>query len=249
MIRTETDDQVTILTLDRPDALNALSKEMMHALDRALAAAIADENVRAIVITGAGKAFCAGGDLLEFKRLLDADPASLLATLEFNQRVLEKVEAAPLPVIAAVNGIAVAGGLELVLCCDVVLATASARLGDGHANYAIIPAGGSTVRLPRKVPANIAAHLLFSGELKPAEDFVKLGLINAIVPDADLRAAAVSLARGYARHSRHVLAAMKRLSRGAPAPAEIARLELKAFADYLNHPDLVGGLARFAARR
>jgi enoyl-CoA hydratase/carnithine racemase len=250
MVTTEIADGVAILTLNRPDTLNALSKEMMQSLDRSLDAVAMEEKVRVVVITGAGRAFSAGGDLAEFKGLLEVDPSSLLATLEFGQQVFEKLEAMPAPVIAAVNGVAVAGGLELVLCCDVVLAAASARLGDGHANYAIIPAGGSTARLSRKVPANVAMHLLFSADLYPAQDFAKWGLINEVVPDPDLLATAISLARRYARHSRRVLTAMKRLTRGAGAPtAKLARSELEAFADYINHPDLASGLARFAARK
>jgi enoyl-CoA hydratase/carnithine racemase len=250
MVTTEIDDGVAILTLNRPEALNALSKAMVQSLDRALDQIVADESVRAVVVTGAGRAFCAGGDLAEFSGLLEAGASSLLATLEFNQRRLEKLEAVPQPAIAAVNGAAVAGGLELVLCCDVVPAAVSARLGDGHANYSIIPAGGSTARLPRKVPANIAMHLLFSAELYPARDFGIWGLLNQVVPDADLRTTAVSLARGYARHSRRVLTAIKRLTRGSAAPvAKLARSELEAFADYVSYPDLANGLVRFAARK
>ena len=221
---------------------------MMQSLDRALDQIAVDQRVRAVIVTGAGKAFCAGGDLGEFSQLLEADASSLLATLEFNQGVFEKLEAAPVPVIAAVNGVAVAGGLELILYCDVVVATASARLGDGHANYSVIPAGGSSARLLRKVPANVAMHLLFSAELYPAKDFVAWGLVNRVVPDADL-SEALALARSYARHSRRVLTAIKRLTQGAAAPvAKIARSELEAFADCLNYSDLSDGLMRFAAK-
>lgn len=249
MVTTEIEDGVAVLTLNRPDALNALSTDMMRSLDRALDEIAADESVRAIVVTGAGKAFCAGGDLKEFSALLHADASSLLEALAFNQDVFQKLEAVPVPVIAAVNGVAVAGGLELVLCCDIVLAATSARLGDGHANYSIIPAGGSTARLPRKIPPNVAMHLLFSAELHPAQDFATWGLVNSVVPDADLRAAAVLLARSYARHSRRVLTAIKRLTQGAAAPvAKLARSELAAFANYVNEPELANGLARFAAR-
>jgi enoyl-CoA hydratase len=249
MVTSEIEDGVAVLTLSRPDALNALSKDMMLSLDGALDEIIVDDRVRAVVVTGSGKAFCAGGDLREFSTLLDADPSSLLETLAFNQHVLEKLEAVPVPVIAAVNGDAVAGGLELVLCCDVVLAATSARLGDGHANYSIIPAGGSTVRLLRKIPPNVAMHLLFSAELYPARDFTTWGLVNKVVPDLDLPSEAASLARIYARHSRRVLTSIKQLTRRNGAPvAELARLELEAFAEYLNHPDLANGLARFAER-
>ena len=193
MVTTEIDEGVAILTLNRLEALNALSRAMMQSLDRALDQIVADERVRAVVVTG---------------------------------------------------------GLELVLCCYVFIAAVSARLGDGHANSSIIPAGGSTARLPRKVPANVAMHLLLSAELHAARDFAAWGLVNKVVPYADLRVEAASLARGYARHSRRVLAAIKRLTQGAAAPvAKLARSQLEAFADYVNHPDLSDGLMRFAARR
>ena len=250
MVTTDIEQGVAVITLNRADALNALSQEVMRSLGSVLDEIVADEGIRAVVVTGAGKAFCAGGDLREFATLLDADASSLLETLAFNQRVFEKLEAVPVPVVAAVNGVAVAGGLELVLCCDVVLAATSARLGDGHAKYSIIPAGGSTARLQGKIPPNIAMHLLFSAELYTAQEFMRWGLVNKVVPDADLKTEAVSLARAYARHSRRVLTAIKRLTRSNALPVgELARSELTEFADYVKHPDLARGLARFATRR
>lgn len=114
---------VATVTLNRPASLNAMSDEMVRGLDQVLDELAADKTVRAAIVTGAGKAFSAGGDLREFGRKLEADPKSLLATLAHNQGVLDKVERLPFPVIAAVNGVAVAGGLEVVLCCDVVLAS------------------------------------------------------------------------------------------------------------------------------
>ena len=224
------EEGAAVITLNRPDALNALSQDLMRALESVLDGVLADETIRVAVITGAGKAFSAGGDLIEFAALMNASPAKLIEALTFNQRVLEKLEALPIPVIAAVNGVAVAGGLEVVLCCDVVLAAASARLGDGHAKYSIIPAGGSTVRLKRKIPPNVAMHLLFSAETYPAEQFERWGLVNKVTPDHDLRRQALSLARDYARHSGRVVAAIKRLAQSnAPPAAELARSELREF--------------------
>jgi enoyl-CoA hydratase/carnithine racemase len=246
----ERNGAVAIVTLNRPGALNSMSQELMRALDRAVDDIAADEAVRAVVITGAGKAFAAGGDLLEFRALREAGPQNLIDVLAFNQGVLEKIERLAIPVIAAVNGVAVAGGLELILCCDVVIAATGAKLGDGHAAYAIIPAGGATARLIHKVPVNVAMHLFYSGELFPAQKFADWGLVNEVTPEAELLSRATTLAKGYTKHSRAVLAAMKRLAQAsAGALAEQARSELREFETYVNHPDLAAGLARFAARR
>lgn len=243
-------EDVGIITLNRPEALNALSQDMMRSLDGVLEDCAADQTLRALIVTGAGSAFSAGGDLLEFAALRDAGPSRLLAALEDNQRVLEKLEQLPFPVIAAVNGVAVAGGLELALCCDVVLAAATAKLGDGHARYAIIPAGGATARLPRRIPASIAAHLFFSAELYPAQQFATWGLVNEVLPAAELLSRAAALGRVYAGHSREVLAATKRLLQRSMGPAaELARAELEEFAHYVGSADLAAGFDRFAGKR
>jgi enoyl-CoA hydratase/carnithine racemase len=140
--------------------------------------------------------------------------------------------------------------LELVLCCDVVLAADSAKLGDGHARYAVIPAGGATARLPRRVPASIAAHLFFSAELYSAQQFAAWGLVNEVTPASELLSRAATLAGVYAGHSRSVLAAMKRLTRRNMGPvAELARSELAEFSQYVDSADLAVGLERFVARR
>jgi enoyl-CoA hydratase/carnithine racemase len=191
---------VVVITLNRPASLNAMSDEVMHALERVLDELASDATVRAAIVTGAGKALSAGGDLREFGRLLDREPKSLLATLEYNQRVLAKVERLPFPVLAAVNGIAVAGGLELILCCDFVLASHSAMIGDGHAKYAIVPTAGSSVRLFTKIAANRALHLLFSAELFPATKFMEWGLVNEVVAGDRLLERAREVADHYCRH-------------------------------------------------
>jgi len=243
-------ERVGIITLNRPEALNALSQDLMRSLESVLDEIAADGTLRALIVTGAGTAFSAGGDLVEFAALRGSGSTHLLAALEYNQSVLEKLESLPFPVIAAVNGVAVAGGLELVLCCDVVLAADNAKLGDGHARYAIIPAGGATARLPKRMPASIAAHLFFSAELYPAQQFAAWGLVNEVTTAAELLNRATALAGVYAGHSSRVLAAIKRLTRGNMGPvAELARAELKEFARYVDCEDLAAGLAHFVARR
>ncbi|MGH6643889.1 enoyl-CoA hydratase/isomerase family protein [Hypericibacter sp.] len=242
---------VALITLNRPASLNAMSDEAVGGLDRVLDELAADSSMRAAIVTGAGKAFSAGGDLLQFGRKLDEDPKSLLATLKYNQGVLNKVEQLPFPVIAAVNGVAVAGGLELVLCCDIVLASDQAMIGDGHAKYAIVPAAGSTVRLFTKMAANRALHLLYSAELFPAAKLLEWGLVNEVVAADRLLDRAKEIAELYSRQSPQVLRHMKALAR-APFEARIKeglRLELEAFQTHLESRDLAEGLKAFREKR
>ena len=140
------------LTLNRPEALNALTVPLIQCLDACLTRAEAETELRAIVVTGAGRAFCAGADLKSIGVLLADDVERFGA--EFIRpllAVLDRLEASALPVIAAVNGIAAAGGLETILACDLVIAAQGARIGDAHANYGLIPGGGGSVRLPRRI--------------------------------------------------------------------------------------------------
>ena len=242
---------VAVITLNRPASLNAMSDEVVRELERVLDELASDVTVRAAIVTGAGKAFSAGGDLREFGRLLDREPKSLLATLEYNQRVLGKVERLPFPVLAAVNGVAVAGGLELILCCDFVLASDSAMIGDGHAKYAIVPTAGSSVRLFTKMTANRALHLLYSAELFPAAKLMEWGLVNEVVAGGRLLERAREIADHYCRQSPQVLRHIKALAR-ASFEARIEnglRLELEAFQAHLQSRDLAEGLAAFREKR
>ncbi|HWA42546.1 MAG TPA: enoyl-CoA hydratase/isomerase family protein [Hypericibacter adhaerens] len=242
---------IALLTLNRPAALNAMSEEMVAGFDRVLDELAADGTLRAAIVTGAGKAFSAGGDLREFGRKLEQDPQSLLATLAHNQGVLGKVERLPFPVIAAVNGVAVAGGLELILCCDVVLASEQAMIGDGHAKYAIVPAAGSSVRLFTKMPANRALHMLYSAELFPAARLQEWGLVNEVVAADRLLDRAREIAEQYCQQSPQVLKHMKALARaGVEARIEAGlQAELRAFEIHLGSRDLAEGLKAFREKR
>ena len=248
---TERIGSVVTITLNRPASLNALSEEVMRALERVLDELAADASVRAAIVTGAGKAFCAGGDLRQFGDQLARDPKSLMGTLEYNQGVLTKIERLPFPVLAAVNGVAVAGGLELALCCDVILASDQAMIGDGHAKYAIVPAGGSSVRLFTKMAANRALHMLYSADLFPAAKLKEWGLVNEVVAADRLLARAAEIADHYSRQSPEVLRHMKALARESFA-ARVEnglRLELQAFQSHLQSRDLAEGLKAFREKR
>ncbi|HLT26750.1 MAG TPA: enoyl-CoA hydratase/isomerase family protein [Zeimonas sp.] len=239
------------ITLNRPDAMNALTPDVLSGINAALDDAQADAAVRAVVLTGSGRAFCAGADL-KYVRAQSDEGAG--ATDRFLRRVLDtmnRLEHFPMPVIAAVNGLALAGGLELVLCCDLVVAARSARLGDAHANYGLLPGGGASVRLPRKIGPTRAKYLLFTGEFVPAEELVAAGLVNLVVDDEQLAAATGSLASRIASKSPVGLRRMKQLvSDGLQQPVETAlRLELLACEAHANSEDMKEGLAAFAAKR
>jgi enoyl-CoA hydratase/carnithine racemase len=225
---------------------------MLEQLNEAIDALHRDDGTRCVVITGAGRAFCSGGDLAGFKTDL-AEPTSekFLNRLRFAQDVFDKIEALPIPVIAAVNGYAIAGGLELILCCDMIVAAESARIGDGHARYGIIPGGGSSARLPRKISANRANYMLLSAELLPARTLEQWGLVNLAVPDGDLAATAARLARSISFHSPLGLRIIKDLVRNGMnvSTREAAQAEIDAFSRYAGSHDFSEGLTAFAEKR
>lgn len=252
-LRFEMQGPVAWLTLNRPAALNALSPELLDALSEALARIETDAAIRAVVLTGAGRAFCAGADLSHVVDALSESNGGepLPSFVAKAEAVLRRIESLPMPVIAAVNGLALAGGLELVLCCDLVLAAESARLGDAHANYGLLPGAGGSVRLPRKIGPTRAKHLLFTGELLPASALVDAGLVNQLVPDGELAAAAQKLGESLAEKSSLTLRAMKRLvDDGLQQPSHTAlRLEQLALAAHLSSRDVREGLMAFREKR
>jgi len=240
---------IATLMLNRPDKLNAMSREMMHALSGRLDVLAGVEGLRAVVLTGSGRAFSAGGDLVEFGEALRSDPAVLLADLRFNQEVMNRVEALPVPVIGAANGLAIAGGLELLLCCDLVLAAQDARLGDGHARYGVVPAGGATVRLRERISPSHAAQLFYTADPVDAATLHAWGLVNEVLPGDRLMDRAQALAREIALCSPEAIAHIKALTGPSPERQRRLEAELEHFAAHLTGRDLAKGLAAFAARR
>lgn len=186
-IRYEVRNRGAWITLNRPNVLNALSREILANLDSYLDHAAADTDVIAIILTGSGRAFCAGADLTFLNDVpVEQQAAESAKFIRKATDVMRKMAQLPKPVIAAVNGTATAGGLELVLCCDLVVAAESARLGDGHANYGLLPGAGASARLPRKIGATRAKYLFFTGELLAARAMEQAGLVNDVVPDGAL---------------------------------------------------------------
>jgi enoyl-CoA hydratase/carnithine racemase len=245
-------ESVAWIRLNRPDHMNAMSADLVDALDSTLDEIDREGLARVLVITGNGPAFSAGGDLKAFLAQISAGEQHGLASgLRGMKRVLLRIEASSRPVIAAVNGVAIAGGLELILCCDIVLAAESAKLGDGHLRFGVVPGGGSSVRLPRKLPRNVANRLLLTGELVTAKQMAEWGLVNEVVPDDELERAASDLANRIASLSPAGLQSIKKsIANGADLPLERAlEDEIEAFEAYSYSADFREGLAAFSEKR
>jgi len=247
------DAELAVLTLDRPAELNPLDHDTIRALRAALDALDREPRVRAIAVTGAGRAFSAGGDMKKY-RTLQRDPVGFPAFLDDLHGLLTAMGAAATPVIALVNGIAVAGGIELLLGCDFAVAAESARIGDAHLPYGQMGGGGSLTLLPRTVGPARARELVFTGRLLAAAEAREWGLVSRVVPDADLHLAGVEIARGLATRSPLAVANAKRTLNAAywdgTAIAAGLRLERETAGRYgLTSADAHEGLAAFAEKR
>lgn len=239
------------IRLDRPDALNALSLGLMREFGQALARARADDAVRALVVTGTGRAFCAGADLKEVAQMQASARPGDPDFLDVVRSVFAELRAFPKPVIAAVNGIALAGGMELVMACDLVIAAESARLGDAHSNFGVFPGAGGAAVMPRRIGLNRAKWLLFTGDHFPARELMAMGLVNQVVGDGELDAAAGALVDKLARKSPAVLRRMKEVANRSLDLSQDAALtdELLNLRDHARSYDMQEGLAAFREKR
>lgn len=251
-LKHEVRDGVAWVMLNRPDALNAISPLMMNELRQVFDSAAADPDVGLAVITGAGRAFCAGADLKSVLGRLDKGGTAGVAEFigEANS-LFRHLGGFPKPLIGAINGIAAAGGIELTLCCDIVIAAESAKLGDAHANYGLLPGGGSSARLPRKIGPARAKYLLYSGEFVSAQTLCDWGLIHEVVPDERLIDRAQALATKLAVKSPLVLRRMKWLvDEGLDSSIDQAiRNEIYAWDAHSAAEDLKEGLSAFSEKR
>ena len=237
------------IRLTRPDKRNAIDAEMLAGINAGLDRAAGD-GARVVVLTGSGSAFCAGADLAAVGDGL-GDRAAIERLLEDAGKLTLRIEAHPTPVIAAVNGAAVAGGLEFVLACDLVVAAESAVLADGHAKWGLFPGAGSSVRLPRLIGANRARYLLYTGDSLTAQQMYEIGVVNQVVPDDQLEAAVDTMCERVAARSTAGLARMKRIVTAASTlpVADGLALELAEAREHLRSPDVAEGLAAFAEHR
>ncbi|HZO97013.1 MAG TPA: enoyl-CoA hydratase/isomerase family protein [Gaiellaceae bacterium] len=208
---------VQVLTLNRPERLNAIDRDLLGLLADAVADAARDDAVGCVVVTGAGeRAFSAGADVTGFPAL---DPLGAQELMRDGQRVFASLEACPKPVIAAVNGYALGGGLELALACDLRVATATAKLGQPEIALANLPGWGGTQRLPRIVGEAIAKDLIFTGRLVDADEALAVHLVNRLT-DGSALDAALTLAHELAEKAPAALAGAKAAIHAARSTGE-----------------------------
>lgn len=242
---------VGVIELARPDKFNCLSMAVHAAIEAAMNEfEAAGSGVRAVLIRAQGKHFCTGADLDEVKTLR-GDARQVEHFIRYGHGVLQRLEASRLPVVAACQGLALAGGSELMLACDVIFAASDFRLGDQHAQYGLVPGWGGSQRFPRIVGLRRGLDMFFSARWIDAATALQWGVVNYVVEPDKLQEAALAYCTQLTTRSRVGIATMKRLARqGLDRPLDQGlALEADIVAAELMNDDVSEGLAAFEARR
>ena len=246
---TARDGAIVVLTLNRPDKLNALNAELLGELDVALAALAGDPEIACAILTGAGeKAFAAGADIAG---MLDMSTEQARHFSELGHRICSRIERAHFPVIGAINGFALGGGCELALACDFLYASDKAKLGQPEVNLGIIPGFGGTQRLARRVGIGRARELCYTGDTINAEEALRIGLVNAVVPHAELMTKVTEVATKITKKGPLAIAQCKRvIFSGEGVPLDSANaLEIQSFAMLFGTADRREGMSAFLEKR
>lgn len=243
------DGPVARVTIDNAAARNALHPTVVAGLDAAVDTVTA-AGCSVAVIRGAGGTLSAGADLKHLRAVLD-DPVALREYITAIGAAVDRWEAAPFVSVCVVDGYAVAGGCEIMLACDLAVASDKAAIGDRHLEYGLLPGAGGSVRLTRALPPVLARRLLYTGELVDGRTAAEFGLVSHVVPAADLDAEVDDLVARLARHAPDALAQMKRLHTNARTarPADAIRAEREILLDHLGSATVREGLSAFAERR
>lgn len=240
---------IVTITFNRPKALNALNTALLEELSHALDQIAADENLRVLVLTGAGeKAFVAGADITELATF------NSLRAKNFAQnghQILQKLQELPIAVIAAVNGFALGGGTEIAVACDFIYASENAKFGQPEINLGLIPGFGGTQRLPRLIGKNMAKELIFTGKMISATEAQQTGLVNKVVPPETLMDEVMKTAREIASKGKVSLRAAKQaINRGMDVDLSTAcDIEIDAFSLCYASPDAKEGTRAFVEKR
>ena len=243
-------DGIATITLNRPQALNALNQELLDDAFQAFADVEADDSVRVVVLTGAGKAFCAGGDLA-YLRDHSSTPAEARAFIAQAGKLTQTICSLPKPVIGMINGVAAGAGANYMLACDIVMAAASFRFGQSFSKVGLVPDGGGHYFLPRLVGLAKAKELMFTAKLIDATTAQQMGLVNHVIEDALLAEQTYALARELAAGPPLALALIKKNLAVALESSLDAVLEMEATTQglVLMSEDAREGIAAFTERR
>jgi len=247
-VRSERREAVALLTLDRPEALNALDRATLEGLEATAAELARDDSLRAVVLTGEGRAFAAGADIAQMR---DMSPREAEDFSRLGHRALSALEALPVPTIAAVNGFALGGGCELACACDWIYASTRARFGQPEVGLGLIPGFGGTSRLLRRVGVAWAKEIVLGGENMRAEEAHQIGLVNRLFEPDALLPAALEMAETIAKKGPLAVSLAKRvLQEGQDADVRLAHaLEQSSFGLLFASEDRSEGLAAFLEKR
>lgn len=239
---------VGIITLNRPNALNALSSKLLTELETAVQDCERDKEIKVVVITGTGRAFSAGADL---KELSGTDPEKTISVIRIFHRVFNVIENLEKPVIAAINGLALAGGLELVMACDLAVLAEDAKIGDQHANFGLVPGGGGTQRLPRLIGIRRAKELMLTGVWLSPKEALEFGLVNKVAPTGRLMETVKELTDNLVKKSPMASKTIKYLvNDGMKMNLDVGlALEIKEVRKHFQTEDIKEGISAFIERR
>ena len=243
------EEQIATITFNRPEVLNALNEESLNEVSDAIDKVSEDEDIRVLILTGAGeKSFVAGADITEFLKF-NALKAKLFS--EMGHGIIDKLQELPIPVIAVVNGFALGGGCEVVLGCDLIYASENAMFGLPEINLGIIPGFGGTQRLPRLIGKNRAKEMIFTGKMIPAAEAQSMGLVNKVCAQDQLMDEVLNVARTIVSKGKvSVRAAKQAINNGMDVDLKTGcRIETDAFAICLASPDSKEGTRAFLEKR
>jgi enoyl-CoA hydratase/carnithine racemase len=251
-IRTEVEDRIAVLTIDHPP-VNSFNAQVVTELEEAIDELMAEDEVKVVIITGGGtNAFVAGADIPEIKEQFEsADEAGASEFIERGHRTFLKIEMAPKPIIAAINGFCLGGGLELSMACHMRICSDRARLGQPEINLGIIPGWGGTQRLPRIVGKGKAIEMILTGDMITAQEAFRIGLVNKVVPGGAVLKEAQGLARKIASKSKFPMAAtLEAVSSGLQVSIEEGlKIEAQQFVILKEKEDPREGLSAFLEKR
>ena len=248
ILQLEVEDKIAILTIKRPEALNALNSEFFIEINSMLDELESNDDLRGLIITGYGKAFVAGADIAEMSGF-DAEQGKNFS--KTGQRTFDRFEKLPFPVIAAINGFALGGGMELSMACDIRIVSSKAKLGQPEVGLGLIPGYAGTQRLPRLIGLGNALYLLMTGEMISADEAFRMGLVQKLTEPENLLEEAIKIAKTIAKQGKNAVKQVKLTTyRGLTMSlADGQKLEAENFGKLFETEETKEGLSAFLEKR